>query len=389
MKRLLGLGLPGMALTRVALAASLLVLLVSASACGSSAAPAPTQPAAKAAEPTKAAPAAAQPTSAPAAAQPTSAPAAAPAAKPSSSGKAVNLGIVLKNQVNPYFVTLGKGAENATKSLGGQIRVLAPSKPDNAEEQIQLVESLIQAKVDAIILTPADSKALVPAVDEAKKAGIPVFVADTKIIGTDVMTFIGVDNVVLGKQTAQIAVDLGKSQLGGKANVIVLEGTAGSSSNVDRQTGVYEVLKANSSVTNLLGSMAADYNRVKGTSVTENLLTKYPNANMVLAFNDEMALGAIEAIKARGKAAGKDILVIGMNAAANALEAMDKGEMSGTVYANEYSMGYKSAQAAIAYLRDGTRPPAETLTSAGVPVTKDNLAQFKASRQQQDSGAAQ
>ncbi|MCL4371677.1 MAG: sugar ABC transporter substrate-binding protein, partial [Chloroflexi bacterium] len=164
------------------------------------------------------------------------------------------------------------------------------------------------------------------------------------------------------------------------------EGTAGSSSNVDRQTGVYEVLKANSSVTNLLGSMAADYNRVKGTSVTENLLTKYPNANMVLAFNDEMALGAIEAIKARGKAAGKDILVIGMNAAANALEAMDKGEMSGTVYANEYSMGYKSAQAAIAYLRDGTKPPA--LTSAGVPVTKDNLAQFKASRQQQDSGAA-
>jgi ABC-type sugar transport system substrate-binding protein len=377
MKRVLGLGI-STALTRVVLALALLMLTVSAAACGSSAAPAATQPPAKAAEPTKAAPAAAQPI-------PGSA--STPAAKPSSSGKPVNLGMVLKNQVNPYFVTLGKGAENATKAMGGQIRILAPSKPDNAEEQIQLVESLIQAKVDAIILTPADSKALVPAVEEAKKAGIPVFVADTKIIGTDVMAFVGVDNVVLGKQTAQIAVDLAKKLPGGKANVIVLEGTAGSSSNVDRQTGVYGVLKNNPAI-NLLGSMPADYNRVKATSVTEDLLTKYPTANLVLAFNDEMALGAIEAIKAHGKTPGKDILVVGMNAAANALEAMDKGELAGTIYADEYAMGYKSAQYAIAYLRDGTKPPAETLTAAPVPVTQENLAQFKAIRQQQDSGAA-
>lgn len=357
----------------------MVVLAFIVAGCGAPAATSPTSP--PAAQPAPKA----QPTQA-AAAAPTSAPAAAPVAKPSSSGKPVNLGIVLKNQVNPYFVTLGKGAENATKALGGQIRILAPSKPDNADEQIRLVESLIQAKMDAIILTPADSKALVPAVEEAKKAGIPVFTADTKIIGTDVMSFVGVDNVVLGKETAQIAVDLAKNKLGGKANVIVLEGTAGSSSNVDRQTGVYGVLKSNSAI-NLLGSAAADYNRVKATSVTDDLLTKYPNANMVLAFNDEMALGAIEAIKGRGKTPGKDVLVIGMNAAANALDAMQKGELAGTIYADEYSMGYKSAQYAIAYVRDGVKPPAETLTSAPVPVTQANLAQFQALRQKQDSGA--
>lgn len=362
---------PGVAPVRAASALLLLALVLAA--CAPAPAAAPTT---KPAVPT---PAAAQ-TAAPAA---TSAPATTPAA---AKGKPVSLGMIVKNLVNPYFVNMQRGAEAAAKSLDAQIRVLAPSKPDNVEEQIQLMENLVQSKVDAIVLVPADSRAIVPAVNGAKSANIPVFTADTRVIGTDVMTFVGVDNVTIARQVTQYVVDWAKKEKGGSAGIIVLEGVPGASSTVDRLQGVNEVLKANPSIS-VLASQTANYNRVQATSVTENLLTRFPNADLVLALNDEMALGAIEAIKARGKTPGRDIQVVGINAAANALDAMEKGELAATVYANEYCMAYQAVQAAVAYLRDGKKPDPEVLSGSSVLVTKDNLTQFKKLRDEQAAGA--
>ena len=237
-----------------------------------------------------------------------------------------------------------------------------------------------------MILVPVDSQALVPAVNAAKSANIPVFTADTRIVGTDVMTFVGTDHVTLAEHAATFVVDWAKKEKGGNANVIVLEGVPAASSTVDRTQGIRQVFDANPSV-KVLGSQTANYNRVQATNVTENLLTRFPNADVILAQNDEMALGAIEAVKARGKTPGKDIQVVGINAAANALEAMDNGELSATVYANEYCMAYKSVELAVAFLRNGTPPKPEFILSQSVLVSKDNLAEFKALRDQQATGA--
>ncbi|HLI27405.1 MAG TPA: sugar ABC transporter substrate-binding protein [Chloroflexota bacterium] len=313
-----------------------------------------------------------------------SAPAAATA--PAASPAQGTVAVLLKNLVNPYFVNMQRGAEMAGKQLNVQVRTLAPSKPDNVEEQIQLLESVVQARVDAIVLVPVDSNALVPAVNAAKSGGIPVFTADTRLIGTEVMTFVGTDHVTLAKLAAQHVVDWANRTRNGRANVLVLEGVPGASSTVERGIGFKQVFDATPNIT-VLAAQTANYNRVQAANVTENLLTRHPNADVVLAMNDEMALGAIEAIKARGKTPNRDIYVVGINAAANAIEAMEKGELAATVYANEYCMAWKSVELAVAYVRNGTPPPPEVTLSLAVLVTPDNLAQFKALREQQAAGA--
>jgi ribose transport system substrate-binding protein len=205
--------------------------------------------------------------------------------------KDVHVALVVKDLTNRFFVEMKWGGESAGKQHGIQVTVLAPEKYA-VDNQIRIMEDLIQKKVDAIVIVPIDGAGIVSGIERANKARIPVFNLNTLATGGEVIGFAGIDHVQLGRIQGQWAVDT----LKGKGNVVILEGTTGASSAIERQQGVTEVLKKAPGM-KILASTTAKYNRQQAMKVMEDLLTRFPEIDMVLCANDAMALGAKEAIK--------------------------------------------------------------------------------------------
>lgn len=293
----------------------------------------------------------------------------------------IEVAIILKNLVNPYFVNMKNGAEAAGRDLGARVTALAPQKPDNVEEQLRMLENLVQRRVNAIVLVPADSQAIVPGVRKAVAAGIPIFNADTKVAGLEgVISFFGIDNVAVGEAIARYVVDYVNRRLNGKADVVILEGVPGAQTAIDRQTGILRVLREHPGI-RILASQTANYNRVQAATVMDDLLTRFAHIDVVIAHNDEMALGALSAIEAAGRA--KEMVVVGINAAENAVAAIKEGRLLASYYANEYGMAYQATAAAIRYVREGVRPPKEVLGKVGLVVDRSNVDTFRQLAQQQ------
>jgi ribose transport system substrate-binding protein len=232
------------------------------------------------------------------------------------------------------------------------------------------MEDLIQKKVDAIVIVPIDGAGIVSGIERANKAKIPVFNLNTAATGGEIIGFAGIDHVALGRIQAQYAVDT----LKGKANVVILEGTTGASSAIERQQGVMEVLKKNAGM-KILGSTTAKYNRQQAMKVMEDLLTRFPEINIVLCANDAMALGAKEAIKD----ARRQMMVVGIDAIPETLEAIAKGEMTGTVDSNGFDQGFTAVDLTAKYLLKDQKPPKEALVGSGIAavISKENAAAFE------------
>jgi len=167
----------------------------------------------------------------------------------------VHVALVVKDLTNRFFVEMKWGGEAAGKQHGIKVTVLAPEKYA-VDNQIRIMEDLIQKKVDAIVIVPIDGAGIVSGIERANKARIPVFNLNTLATGGEVIGFAGIDHVQLGRIQGQWAVD----KLKGKGNVVILEGTTGASSAIERQQGVTEELKK-SPGGKVLASTTAKYNR--------------------------------------------------------------------------------------------------------------------------------
>jgi galactofuranose transport system substrate-binding protein len=205
----------------------------------------------------------------------------------------------------------------------------------DAAKQVADVDSMISQQVDAIFLAPREEKPLVPAVKKAKAAGIPVFLLDRSVDpklakpGQDYVTFIGSDFIEEGKRAADWLIE----ETRGKAKIIELEGTTGSSPANDRKKGFRDAIAGESGM-EVLASQDGDFERNKGRQVTETLLQAHPDATAIYAHNDEMALGAIAALEAAGKEPGKDVTVVSVDGSRDALQAIIDGKLGATVECN-------------------------------------------------------
>lgn len=255
------------------------------------------------------------------------------------------VGLSLSTLNNPFFVTLRDGAQAAAKELG--ITLLVVDAQDKPAKQLNDIEDLIQKKVDLIIINPTDSAAIFPAIEAANKAKIPVITVDRGAAGGQVVVHIASDNVAGGAMAARFIAQ----QLKGTGKVVMLVGIPGTSAARDRGAGFKNELKKYPNI-KLVAEQVANFNRAEGMRVMENLLQAYPDINAVFAQNDEMALGAIEAIRAAGKL-GK-IIVVGFDAIPDALNAVKKGEMAATVAQQPYLMGQLAVQKAHEYLTNKT-----------------------------------
>lgn len=273
--------------------------------------------------------------------------AAAPAPEQQAAKK---IGLVLSTLNNPFFVTLKEGAEAKAKELGVELIVL-DSQNDSSKDMAN-VEDLITQGVSLILLNPTDSDAVANAVKAANDAKIPVITLDRAANGATVVAHIASDNVAGGKMAA----DFINEKLGGKGNVIELQGIAGTSAARDRGQGFNDQLKTYAGL-KVVAAQPADFDRTKGLTVMENLLQSQPDVQAVFAHNDEMALGALQAIEA----SGKNILVVGFDAIDDAVKSVNDGKMGATVAQQPALIGSMGVEAAVKVLNGET-------VEANIPV---------------------
>jgi len=268
----------------------------------------------------------------------------APAAR---AAKEFHIALILKSLSNPAIWNIADAAEKQGAKMGVRVTVLSSMGFSALNDQIKQVEDMIQRRVDLIGLQPVDSKGVIPVIQDANKAGIPVITVDTGADGGKVVTYIATDNYAAGKQAGEWITRM----VEGKGKVAMIEGTPGSMQGRQRMEGFHEYIKAQRGI-NLAVSIPGHFERAKGMQVMEDILTAHPDLKAVFCANDEMALGALEALKQRNLV-GK-VILLGMNGSWDALDATAKGLMQGTVVQYSRLHGTEFIQVAVQYL-SGTR----------------------------------
>jgi ribose transport system substrate-binding protein len=236
---------------------------------------------------------------------------------------------------NPWRIAETKSMQDIAESCGWSL--VYTDAASSAAKQVADVDSMIAQGVDVIFLPPREEQPLLPAVMRAKQAGIPVFLIDRSVdpnvakAGEDYVTFIGSDFVDQGRRAAEWLVEA----TGGKGTIIELEGTTGSSPANDRKKGFDDLIAQHPDM-KIVASQTGDFARDKGRTVMETLLQAHPDVTAVYAHNDEMAIGAIQALEAAGRKPGQDITVVSIDGTRDALQAIIDGKMGATVESSPF-----------------------------------------------------
>lgn len=255
------------------------------------------------------------------------------------------IGFSISTLNNPFFVSIADGAEEKAKELGVDISIVDAGN-DPAKQSTD-IEDLISSGIKVLIVNPEDSASVGPSVQMAIDAGIKVISVDRIVEGADVDAYIGTDNVKAAESVGEYMLE----KLSEEDEVAVLEGVPGASSAIDRKEGLMNALDGKVKV---VSSQTANYDRTEGMTVTENILQANPNLKIIFASNDEMALGAIEAVNAFGKVPGEDILVTGFDATDDAKHAVKDGTMAVTVEQKPFDMGKLAVETAVKMLKGET-----------------------------------
>jgi len=275
------------------------------------------------------------------------------------------IGVSLLNLSNEFIVMLNKSMEEKARELG--VRLIVNDAQRSAEKQVQQVESFVAQKVDAVILNPCEVEASSPAVDRAAAAGVPVVNVNSET-RTAPTAFVGSRD----EDSARIAMEYIAQRLGGKGNVVMMQGFIGQAAQIKREQGAREVLAKNPGM-RLLANQTAEWDRAKGMSLMENWIQSYGDGiNAVFAQNDEMAMGALLAIEQSGRK-GK-IVVVGVDAIADALQAVKDGRLDATVFQDAKGQGAAAVATAVKIMRHEAFEK-QTMIPFQL-VTRENVATF-------------
>ncbi|MBM3499845.1 MAG: sugar ABC transporter substrate-binding protein [Armatimonadetes bacterium] len=272
--------------------------------------------------------------------------------------KPYKVALIMKTMSNPFFQAMERGAKEEAGKLGLELSSQAAEKETDDEKQAGIVENAIAQKVDAIVIAPADSKTLIPALLKANAAGIPVINVDNRIdaqaaqeAGLKLVTFIGPDNAAGAEKAARHLFEA----MGGTGKAAMLEGIRGVDNAENRKRG-FERALADFSGIELADSQSASWELEQGDTVFTNMLTAHPDITGLFCANDMMALGAIRAIEAAGQP-GK-ILVAGYDNLEAAQEKLKSGALLCTIEQHPDLMGAYGVRCAVALL-EGQEIPRE------------------------------
>lgn len=253
------------------------------------------------------------------------------------------VGVSISTLNNPFFVSLEQGITDLADEQGTKVKSV--DAQDDTAKQTNDIDDLIQQGVDILLINPVDSAAITPAVESANAAGIPVITIDRSSDGGEVLTLVASDNVEGGEMAAKYIEEIS----GTDVNTVQLEGVPGASATRERGEGFTNVAEKS---LNVLDSQTANFDRAEGLTVMENMLQANPDIQAVFAQNDEMALGAIEAIQSAGKTG--EIQVVGFDGTEDGIKAVEDGRLSATVAQQPEEMGKLAMQAAFDYFSGET-----------------------------------
>jgi len=250
------------------------------------------------------------------------------------------VGVSLSTLTNPFFLDVQEGIEAAAEENNVVVHVVGAN--DDAAVQSADIDDLLQLGLDLIIINPVDAEAIVTTVEYINNTHeIPVITLDRTSDGGEVISHVASNNVAGGVQAAEFILE----QIGEDGVVVELEGQPGASAARERGEGFNSV--ADDSL-NVIARQTANWSRAEGLSVLESILQANPEIDAVFAHNDEMALGAIEALRALDML--EDVLVVGFDGIDDALAAIESGEMAATVAQQPVLMGRMALEAGIEYL---------------------------------------
>jgi ribose transport system substrate-binding protein len=286
-----------------------------------------------------------------------------------SCASAETLAVFTKSSGNPISRAARAGADQVAKANGFTVFHYIPTSPDNVRQQTALVEEAIKAKRDAFVFTPVDIKAMVPSVEKVNAAGIPLVNISDRLTGGTSVAFIGTDDYAIALDTARTLL----KAMDGKGNLVVLEGPATVPTAAARLRGFKDALKDFPNVKVLL-SKSAMYARPAARDLLKAMLKANPNQQIdgVLAANDAMAFGAVEAFKSEKV---KMPLIVGINGSKEAVDFIKAGDMLASGDDNGLVEGCLGAEIAIRALH-GQPVPKEVMAKTAV-VTKENLAAYE------------
>ena len=270
----------------------------------------------------------------------------------------------LSTQANSFMVKMREGAQKKADELGLTIN-FQDASDDSATQANQLANAAATG-AGAVIVNPTDSDAMAPAVKQLTDAKIPVVAVDRAVNNAEVSSYIASDNVGGGKQAAKAL----SEAIHGEGEILVLQGKTGSSASRERGKGFDEGLKDNPNI-KVVAKQTDEFERAKGLDVTTNLLQAHPNVKAIFAENDEMALGAIEAL---GSKAGKDVKVIGFDGAEDALKAIKDGRMYASIAQQPVKMAEQAVIEASKLLKGETAT--KKMQVEVVAATKENVDKF-------------
>lgn len=279
-------------------------------------------------------------------------------------GKPPTIAFFVKNVTNPFWKACRVGAEKAAKELGVTLEVVAPTKPDNIEEQTRLVEDWIVKKPDAFVFVPVDYKALVPSIQKANAAKIPIINYNNAMTGIEKATFIGSDDELFEYEMCKY---LFKS-MGGKGKVVHIDGVPAAITAQNRKKGFERAVKETPGI-EVLASQPGQYRRIVAQQVFENLMQRFPEIDAVVSANDDMAVGVVEILAAAGR--GAKTKVVGIDGITDAIQAIADGKMFATVDFSGHDQSYLAVHAAVRHLK-GEKLPEQILLPVFI-IDKDNV----------------
>jgi ribose transport system substrate-binding protein len=289
-------------------------------------------------------------------------------------GGSVTVGYAGPTLNNAFFVGLQKGVRDGAKKYGFELK--ETNANGDAGTQFNQTQDLITQDVDALVLVPIDSKSIVPAVQAANNADIPVFTLDRGADGGKLASVVETNNLQAGQKGANYIVDLLKERYGKpQGNVVDLQGLVGTTAATDRERGFQKVMNKYPDI-DIVANQPADFDQEKALNVTTNILQANKQIDAIFGANDDNTVGAIRAIDSAGRyeppGSDKHIYVVGIDGTAQALQAIRQGKQTATVSQNPIRMA-ETAMKFIDQQVNQNKTPPQTYFYPTIIIDKQNI----------------
>ena len=272
------------------------------------------------------------------------------------------IAVIPKGTAHLFWVTVRQGAEDAGKEFGVDILWNGPAQETDYGRQLEILDSMINRRVDGIVVAATEKKVLNQSLARAKQMGIPVTVFDSGVDSDDYLSFVATNNFEAGQLGARKLAEL----LGGKGKVAVVMNAPGSGSTVERERGFTEAMQKEFPDIQIVATQFGMSDRAKAMSVAENMLTAHPDLNGLFASAEPSSVGVSQALKSRSLA-GK-IKFVGFDSSEGLIDDMKSGVVDALVVQDPHKIGYEAVKTIVDHLNGKT--PSKRLDLGAKVITK-------------------